>query len=323
MITRGLYTSVLIDPRRRANRLFIVSGYASATFARRHLLELLEINENVEINLIIGMPGKKSDHIAFIQLHEEFPDNFKGYYLNTTPPVHSKVYSWYNNRTPVFGFAGSANYSQYGFFETQQVNQISEENPTRIKNLFDTLLRRSIYMPEMEVEIPEGHREAHIPGSIPAGTVNWEIPDKRVTISFLQTNGTLPAGGSGLNWGQRLEKRVNRKTGKVSYVQRESNQAYLGLRLSSRNEGFLPPRAITFTLVTDDGHSFDCVVAQDNRKAIETNKNNSLLGVYMRNRLGVALGQPVRIEDLERYGRTDFTIEKIDDETFLLDFSVD
>jgi len=30
----------------------------------------------------------------------------------------------------------------------------------------------------------------------------------------------------------------------------------------------------------------------------------------------------IAIEDLEKYGRTNFTIEKINDETFLLDFSV-
>ncbi len=85
----------------------------------------------------------------------------------------------------------------------------------------------------------------------------------------------------------------------------------------------MPPRALTFSLITDDGESFDCVVAQDGRKAIESTYNNSLLGIYFRRRLGLPLGSKIEVDDLENYGRTDYTIEKIDEETFLLDFSVD
>lgn len=322
MLTRDLYNSVLIQPKKsEANKLYIVSGYASATFARRHLLNLLEIDEDIEVNLIIGMPGRKSDHLAFLQLHNEFSGKFKGYYLNSSPPVHSKVYSWFIDEDPLDAFSGSANYSQYGFFETQQINQISVENPQEIKFFYEELLTRCTYIPDHQIVLPIGHSDFHIAGSIPAGTIRWEIPDKRVTISFLKSNGTLPQV-SGLNWGQRQTKYTSKVTGQIKYSQREPNQAYLGLRLTARNDGFLPPIAFTFTLITDDGQNFDCVIAQMGRKSIESTNNNSELGIYFRERLGVPLGSPVRIEDLERYGRTDYTIEKIDEETFLLDFSV-
>ena len=96
----------------------------------------------------------------------------------------------------------------------------------------------------------------------------------------------------------------------------------MSLKKNSREEGFLPARAYNFTIITDDGETFDCVVAQDGRKAIQTTNDNSLLGAYIRKRIGVNSGQLITEEDLERYGRTDYTIEKIDDETFLLDFQV-
>jgi hypothetical protein len=322
MLTTNLYKSVLINPLEEGvNKLFIVSGYASATFARRHLLECLKLNPNLEINLIIGMSGAKNDHLAFLNLHEEFSGNFQGYYVNTTPLVHSKIYAWYNDDDPILGYAGSANYSQYGFFEQQQNNQISSEDPQLIKSYFDALIQRSIYMPNVPVIIPAGHQTTVI-GSLPAGHIFWEIPDTRVRISFLSMrNGELPTV-SGLNWGQRLAKNTNPRTGVVSYSMREPNQAYLSIKQSARDVGFLPTRAFNFTLVTDDGHSFDCVVAQENRKAIESTNNNSELGVYIRNRIGVPLGQLITRQDLENYGRTDFTLEKIDEETFLFDFSI-
>ena len=62
--------------------------------------------------------------------------------------------------------------------------------------------------------------------------------------------------------------------------------------------------------------------AQDNGKAIETYGNNSQLGLYFRKRLGLPSGAFVTLIDLKKYGRTDVTFYKIDDENFFMDFSV-
>lgn len=83
----------------------------------------------------------------------------------------------------------------------------------------------------------------------------------------------------------------------------------------------MPKKKLTFTLLTDSGDTFDCTVQQQNRKAIATT-NNSNLGRYIRKRIGVDAGSFITVEDLERYGRTDFVLSKIDDETFLFDMSV-
>jgi len=65
-----------------------------------------------------------------------------------------------------------------------------------------------------------------------------------------------------------------------------------------------------------------CTIAQDNDKAIETPQNNSLIGEYFRNRLGLGYGAYVSSLDLQRYGRTDVDFYKIDEETYYMDFSV-
>ena len=128
MLIENLYEKILISPVERATHLYIISGYASATFAKKHLEECLEINSELKINLIIGMKRKgAADHDAFIDLIRKYPKNFSGYYFQGKPEIHSKVYGWFNAESPLRGFSGSANYSQYGFFEKMQGNQMLED----------------------------------------------------------------------------------------------------------------------------------------------------------------------------------------------------
>jgi hypothetical protein len=79
MLIDSLYKHSLIDPCRElfSNELFIVSGYASATFGRRHLGDLIKHNPKIRVNLIIGMPTAINDHMAFLLLHKEFANNFR------------------------------------------------------------------------------------------------------------------------------------------------------------------------------------------------------------------------------------------------------
>ena len=320
MLVSDLYQKTLVDPSTESDHLYIVSGYASAIFARRHLQDLLSQSPKTVVNLIVGMSGQRNDHLSFVQLHKEFKGRFNGFYFDGSPQVHCKVYGWFNGKSSVVGFAGSANYSQYGFFENQQRNQMSFENPELIRGLYDELLPQSLYIPDLILDVPQGHHPEVVTGDVQPGQIVWEIPDVRVRISFLDDKGFLP-DTSGLNWGQRLAKSTT-KDGEIRWTPREKNQTYLSLKKDSRRDGFLPPRAIRFSLVTDDGESFDCVRAQDGDKAIHTTDNNSILGRYLRKRFGVPEGDLVTKDHLLKYGRTDFTIEKLDEETFLLDLSV-
>ena len=90
------------------------------------------------------MHKKRNDHSAYLNIKSLFPDNFEGYYFSGRPGVHSKAYSWIKNGVPTIGFSGSANYSQYGFFNTMQHNQMVEDDPYAIKDYFENLKRDSI-----------------------------------------------------------------------------------------------------------------------------------------------------------------------------------
>jgi hypothetical protein len=326
MLTRDLFDEVLLHPARDgANKLYIVSGYATAAMAFHHVELLMEHNQEVDVELIIGMSPidgiSQINHRGFQELMQQQNERrFSCSYLIELPPVHSKVYSWFRDEQPMFGFVGSANYTQMAFGNNQR-EVMTPSDPQLGLEYFQRLIPQTIYCNNLDAEnivqiydarnVDRFRRERAViqeqdPGNVPM--VPSIIGLANVQISLLDKNGNLPPR-SGLNWGQRPE------------VHREPNQAYIKLPSTIYNTDFFPNRTIQFTVLTDDGRVLICSRAQDNGKAIHTPQNNSLMGEYFRNRLGLPNGAFVTLNDLLRYGRTNVTFYKIDNETYYMDFS--
>ena len=296
MITRNLFQDVLVKPAKDGcTELLIVSGYATASMAHRHLEEI-----GASIKLVYGMAPvdgvSQIDNAMFRKLEEQ--GRFNCHYRVDRPPVHSKVYLWMTEGIPAKAFVGSANYTQAGFLGTHQQEAMSEADPTQAFAYFNTVLRGSLEISHEDIE----------------QRVAFFSPEERASSSEdcvnlpLVTQTGEPGSRSGLNWGQRPG--------------RHPDQAYIPIPTATGQTGFFPPRATRFTVLTDDGFSFIAVVAQDNDKAIHTPDGNYILGQYFRDRLGVSRGDRVIGNHLQSYGRTDVEFCKLDDETFFMDFSV-
>lgn len=330
MITDNLFDSLLVEPvlQRGANRLYIVSGYATSAMAFHHLDELRQRGIGIKVELIVGMCGtdglSKTNHRGFQQLMgDDFAGSFECSYLVNAIPAHSKVYAWYSDNNPVIGYTGSANYTQRAFGNAQR-EAMAESDPVQGLEYFRELISDTIYCIHTDAEefvqiyndkyfarqrreIAQQEERNAAPVTMPslAG-----LESVRVTLLDFRTEVTLPPR-SGLNWGQRPE------------AHREPNQAYIHLPASIYKTAFFPPKTVHFTVLTDDGKILTCARAQEEfGKAIHTPQNNSLIGEYFRNRLGVANGAPINLEHLLRYGRTDVVFYKIDEETYYMDFSV-
>ncbi len=328
MLSKNLFEEVLIQPAQDgANKLFVVSGYATAAMAFRHLEALKEKNQQVEIELIVGMSPidglSQTNHKGFQELQASNAGMFSCSYLTEMPPVHSKIYAWFHNNEPVCGFVGSANYTQTAFGKKQR-EVMADSDPLKGYKYFQGLIPQTIYCDNIEAENivqiyntrsytrVKREKEAIEQSEVVPAAMAIEpslIGLPSINITLLDRTGTSLPQRSGLNWGQRPE------------VGREPNQAYIKLPSIVYNTDFFPDRTIHFTVLTDDGRVLICSRAQDNGKAIHTPQNNSLIGEYFRNRLGVPNGAPVKLEDLLRYGRTDISFYKIDDETYFMDFS--
>ena len=316
----NLFEEVLFKPMKSgANKLYVVSGYATANMAVRHFEYAKTQNKDISINLIAGMYVQdgilKNNHISFKELQNGQGDvNFSCSYINSMPPVHSKVYSWFKDDEPIVGFIGSANYTQNAF--SVSIKEVfSPIDASECKMYYDQLIGDSLSCidPKVEEYISVYEKDRRRATSIEEiaeadleNTLNIDGLDS-VNLPLVNRNGEVP-DRSGLNWGQREG--------------REPNQAYINIPASVGRSSFFPDRYVVFTVLTDDEKQLICVRAQDGGKGLHSTLNNSLLGEYFRNRLGLANGAFVTKADLLKYGRIDVDFYKIDDETFYLDFSV-
>lgn len=332
VICQELFQHVLLDPAKRdatLSHLHILSGYASAAMASRHILALREEQKGINIQLIYGMSGvdgvSKPNHVGFLSLGKkrEFPyeGSFACRYIQKPYAIHSKLYVWCRGKVPVCAFIGSANYTENGFAPRQTRGEVLAPcDPDSALAVFREAVRLSKDCAEGSLPENLGTPRNLLPNNV-RGEENREgislETDSRspfsgclkATVSLITRSGS-PGDGSNLNWGIR-------KNG----TKRNRNQAYLALRGVVRTSDFFPPATQHFTVLTDDGKIFTCTRAQQGEKAIETPHDNSELGLYFRQRLGLPSGAYVSREALERYGRTTVTFYKLDEENYVMDFS--
>lgn len=316
MLSKDLFKHALIDPTKAgADTLLIVSGYASPAMAYKHFEN---IPPRSRIKLIVGMTSSEGiprpHHAAFIKLtSKDFPGRFECRYISEPPAVHSKAYAWLKDGRPSTGFIGSANYSQQGFLYRREI--LIKADAADVADYYESVVADSISC--LDPRVPEliGLTE------IPPRPLRIKAPDLKkvpppmpkefgptIGISLLDRNEELP-GRSGLNWGQRPE------------LGRNPDQAYIRVPAEVGRSGFFPKRGQHFSIFTDDGESFDAVIAQDGNKAIETPFDNALLGRYFRKRLGLATGVLIKASDLKHYGNTGVEFQQIDDETYRMSFA--
>lgn len=333
MIITDLFDEVLMRPLAEgANRLAIVSGYATSAMAFHHLEKIKTEGFSAKVDLIVGMCVQDglsmSNHRGFQKIvTDDFAGDFSCSYLYKRPAVHSKVYVWLKDNKPVECFTGSANYSQIAFGRLQR-EILTTCDPSIGFEYFNALTPETVFCDNLEVEslvtvysdsqynqrftrTPDSERD----DQIIAADEEYETDDilHCVRVSFLNKHGDLPEGASGLNWAFRPGKPRN-----------NLNEAYIQLPPAVYKSDFFPIRGTHFTVLTDDGKSLICTRAQKDERghAIETPQNNGLLGEYFRHRLGLPYGSRVTKDDFLRYGRSDVEFCKIDNETFEMDFSV-
>ena len=323
MYFENLYEEILMNPllENDFNKLLIVSGYATAAMSFHYLNELREKSKDIKLHLIVGMTSKDgltvSNHNGFKKLtSDEFSNKFRCSYITGNPPVHSKVYIWCRDDKPILAFAGSANYTQTAFCLHSQRETMTSCNPDDGADYFKMLLKETVFCEHPEAEefitiYKDSLRRKEYQTGI-ADEAEYDVSDylglPSVTVSLLDRKGNLPQR-SGLNWGQRPEEG------------REPNQAYIRLTSDIYHTDFFPPVSVHFTLFTDDGKTLICTRAQQNGKAIHTPHNNSLIGEYFRNRLGIPNGKAVLSDHLIKYGKTNLIFYKIDDETYYMDYA--
>lgn len=315
MLTDDLLQKVILEPAERFDSLLAVSGYVSASLALSHVFGnpargIPPLPGGVSFRIVYGMYSsdgvRRSDDAAFRRI-AAIRSSFQVRYWTGKTPIHTKLYVWCSDGVPKLAYAGSANYSQASFFGLQ--SEIVTEIDAALgyeyaKLLFDNAsdldaIPHPKIAPAYMRPAAKGADDSELIDDIAGSLPLVELPLYAVREERMSAK-------SGLNWGQRPG--------------REPNQAYIPVPSEVAQSGFFPPRGDWFTVLTDDGQSFECTVAQDGDKAIETPLNNSILGRYFRERLGVQPGAFVHLKDLDRYGRRTVAIYRATEDRYILDF---
>jgi len=322
VVLKDIAKTVLFEPLSHdVNELYIVSGYATPTMLSWYIKNLYHKTQvPIRIHLLVGMVPfdgiSVSVHEGFIQLvRGEQPQEIAKLecsYIYDSPAVHSNVFIWAKDGSPVLAFSGSANFVQSSLVGRHRQEVINECNPQEALEYYQSLIDRSIYVHHAEVEeyvvIHPTHAVLDLENTLIEGfDLMAQDGYQTVTLSLITRTGE-PGKRSGLNWGQRPG--------------RNPNEAYISLPSKIAKSGFFPLEKRHFTAITDDRHQLILRIEQQNDKAITTPARNSDLGEYFRNRLGLANGAYVTRADLDRYGRADVVFLKLDEETYYMDFSV-
>ena len=246
---------------------------------------------------------ERAQHVALNKIVAQgaFGSSMACNYIIRNNPVHAKTYVWLKDGTPVAAFTGSANYTLTGFGRSQ-IEAMDSVDPNIALQFYKRCLLHTASCDAMDIEDAIAITETRVFNNNPQADPEGDS----VTLSLLDTHSNDTHKRAGLNWGQRDG--------------RNPNQAYIPVPRAVQSSGFFPDCGEQFTVLTDDGDSFIFVRAQENGKALHSTLDNSQIGEYIRSRLGVRLGEYVTRQHLVKYGRTDITFTKIDEETFILDF---
>ncbi len=297
------------------DELIVLSGYLGPRPVAR--LEELPFRSRV----IYGMYGsegiKPSLHNSLTSIQNTV-ENLNIFYSNL--PVHSKCYAWRRNGEIIHALIGSANFSVNGL--TTPFREILAETT------YDTFAPLNEYIQRI------------LNNSISCLKIGMEqvIETTSSTASCIVTligKNNEVQNAAGLNWGQNPQNHTTQ------------NDAYIAVRTSHIRDypNIFPPKQInpmevdcrgraqrhndSIEIIWDDGVTMAGLLEGSQSlngviypKQISSFPVKAELGEYIRQRIGVPSGQPVRKHHLETYGRTDIEVSLLGDGVYKFDFSI-
>lgn len=303
-----------------ADELVIVSGYLGPSPVQR--LSSLPFNTTV----IYGMYGsekiKKKLHEALIPLVN---DRVNILYSNI--PVHSKCYIWKRNGQIVHALVGSANFSTNGlctpYREVLAETTVDTFQP--LQAYVDKILANSIKCDDHIVIVDSASEPRHF--------VSENYDPETCEMTLLTRSNEIPEA-SGINWGH-------------GNAHTTPNDAYIAIRSEyvKRYPQLFPPKQTVpsstehggrlhrnndaVEIIWDDGTTMEGLLEGNYNidgviypKQVSSSPRKSIMGEYLRQRLGLESGAKVTRADLERYGRTSISVSLQSEGIYYFDFSV-
>jgi hypothetical protein len=307
----------------QSDELVILSGYVGPNpISRLRGLPLRSI-------VIYGMYGsdgiRRELHQSLVELNRS-AENLQILYSNV--PVHSKCYVWKFNNGIVHALIGSANFSSSGLSTPHRevLAETTYDTFEPLNNYLRSIIANSI---DCEAAVVRERRQGVTP---PAPR---ETEYCRMTLLDPRTN-EVP-DYSGLNWGQ----------GYIIGHHTRPNDAYIPIRaeyIRQYPELFPPKQTVPLRyngrgraqrnndyieIIWDDGTNMEGLMEGNYElesvvypKQISSFPVKSIMGSYIRRRIGVPDEARITRQDLVRYGRTHIDVSLQSERVYYFDFSV-
>lgn len=325
-----LENKILKKPTENVNGLTIISGYLGI----EPINKLIDFPD-IHVVIIYGMYGSDSIsaplHKAILELQERLP-NVE--ILYSTIPVHSKIYLWKDDDSITNGFIGSANFSVSGLR-----NNYKEVLADVEEGAFEDYNSYYQYIKERCIPCTAANIKVRKVSKIPRTTMRHQplLMNNICRVSFLANNGLVPTK-SGLNWGCsgghvsegdayiRITLEYIRMFPKMfppkKYVDGIENPNSAGRKNRENDEIELIWDDGTVMVGLLEGQNYNKEDGMIYPKQLSTSPHKSILGKYLRNRIGVDNNHVITKSDLKRYGRDHIDISLISEGIYFMDFSV-
>ncbi len=303
------------------DELIIISGYLGP--APVELLGTLPLNTKVIYGMYASDGIGNRLHTALIRMQNSL-DNINIMY--STFPVHSKCYIWKKDGQVVHALVGSANFSANGLRTPYREILTTANNSTfdALNTYANMVLNSAILCSEIDVVTrPRPDR-----GNQEERTTDY----CRMTLVIPSTGEVHEA--SGLNWGQNPLNHTNPRDASIpirtTHIRNYPELFPAKLEFPTDTIGGRQHRHNdAIEILWDDGTTMEGLLEGSqpvdgirHPKQISSFPSKSILGDYLRARIGVASGAYVNTEDLINYGRTHIDISLIGEGVYYCDFSV-
>lgn len=313
------------NDNKNADELVIISGYLGP----KPVQDL--VNLPLKTTVYYGMYGSdKIDpllHKTLIEI-EQNSKNIKVLYCN--PEVHTKCYIWKKNGKIIDVLSGSANFSSKGLRTDNRelLNTVNKESFLEVSKYEDFISSISRSPNDIDIEYKIKHSKSSKEQKQPHRL------NETCKISLLQKNKGKPHDRAGLNWGHGKGK--NQIDAAYLPVSTENLDNYPLLfpliqnKPLAEHSGRKQRQNDVIEILWDDGTVMEALFEQYGErgetkypKAISSAPDKSIMGQYLRRRLGLSNSAFVTLKHLEEYGRTDIDVSMTSDGVYLMNFSID
>lgn len=315
------------------DEIVIISGYLGPTPMKR--LQDLPL----KVTVIGGMYSQGINPNLLKSLNLISNNNKNIELLFSTLDIHSKIYLWKKNNQIISALIGSANFTRNGlgtdFRESladassdtfkplsqylEAIKRKSTKDPllsdkTQIQEYTYQKIDNKKYNLKFKYDIPLYNKDNLVPqkSGLNWGLSNGHVADGdayiRIPKILLQENQNLilPFDDSYISESSRL-----RNSDPIEIIWDDGVVMEASLEGVQKFNGLNYPKQIS-------SYSREMVKDQNGERI----SAKSILGRYLRNRLGVTLKETITLETLEKYGRKTITLSLIDDGVYFADFSV-